>query len=69
MGIMMAKIFFQKPIKLRYGSLFGHRKRENIREMTTQIETKGGGESKMRSGILNGGMEWLQVRVKTQTLF
>ena len=65
----MARQFFQKPIKLGYGRLFGQGKRENFREMTTQIETKGGGESKMRSGILNGGMEWLQVRVKIETLF
>jgi len=68
MEVMMARQFFQKPIKLRYGRLFGQGKRENIREMTTQIETKGGGESKMRSGILNGGVEWPQVKVKIQTL-
>ncbi len=44
-------------------------KRENIREMTTKIETKGGRESKMRPGILNGGVEWPQVIAKIQTLF
>ena len=49
--------------------LFDPRKRENIREMTTKIETKGGRDSKMCSGILNDGVEWPQVRVKTQTLF
>ena len=67
-GVMVARLFFQKPIKLRCDRLFGQRKRENIREMTTKIETKGGGESKMRSGILNGGGR-TQVWVRIQTLF
>ena len=66
---MIARLFFKHPIKLRCGSLSRQRKIENIREMPTKIDTKCGLESKMLSGILNGGVESPQVVVKIQTLF
>ena len=68
-GVMIARLFFKQPIKLRCCPLLRQRKIENIREMTTKIDTKCGLESKMLSGILNGGVKSLQVRVKIQTLF
>jgi len=67
--MIIARLLFKKPIKLICSSLFLPRKRENIREMTTRISTKWAIESKMRSGILNGGVEWPQVIVKIETLF
>ena len=67
-GVMIARLFFTQPIKLICGRLFHPRKIEDIREITTEIDIKCGLESKMRSGILNGGVEWPQVRVKIQTL-
>ena len=54
-GVM--RLFFKQPIRLRCGPLLRPRKMENIREMTTKIDTKCGIESKMLSGILNGGVE------------
>ena len=66
---MIAKLFFKRPIELRCSPLLCQRKIENIREMTTTIDTKSSLESKMLSGILNGEVESPQVRVKIQTLF
>ena len=66
---MIARLFFKLPIKLRCSPILRQRKIENIREMTTKIDTKCGLESKMLSGFLNDGVESLQVRVKIQTLF
>ena len=66
---MIARLFFKQPIKRRCGPFWRQRKIENIREMTTKIDTKCGLESKMRPGIFNDGVESLQVRVKIQTLF
>ena len=66
---MIARLFFNKPIKLRCSPLLRQRKIESVREMTTTIDTKCGIKSKMLSGILNGGVESPQVRVKIQTLF
>ena len=66
---MIARLFFKLTIKLRSCPLLLQRQIENIREMTTKIDTKCGLESKMLSGILNGGVESPPVRVKIQTLF
>ena len=63
------RLFFIQPIRLRCGPLLRPRKMENIREMTTKIDTKSGIESKMLSSILNAGVESLQVKAKIQTLF
>ena len=65
---MIARLFFKQAIKRRCGPFWRQRKIENIREMTTKIDTKCGLESKMLSGILNGGAESPQVRVKIQTV-
>ena len=67
--VMVARLFFKQPIKLRCGPLLRQRQIESIREITTKIYTTCGIESKMLFGILNGGVESPPVRVKIQTLF
>ena len=57
----IARLFFKQPIKLRCGLFWRQRKIENIREMTTTIDTKSSLESNILSGILNGGVESPQV--------
>ena len=68
-GVMIATLFFKKPLKLICCRLSLQRKTENIREITTKIYTKCAIELKMLSCILNGGVESPHVIVKIQTLF